>query len=108
MIIYTDPCSFLKGFVYSYPDGDPNGLTVEDTMKSLREKNIHLLFSRITEDTDIMIERFKACYDEEKYCLESRDLVPPEGTSSTSEVVTEQFGVIIGSMCSDVIVMNFL
>ena len=77
-------------------------------MKKLREKNIHLLFSRITEDTDIMIERLKECYDEGKYRLESRDLVPPEGTSSTSEVVTEQFGAIIGNMCSDVIIMNFL
>ena len=94
--------------MYSYPDGDPLGLTVESVLKKLREKNIHLLFSRITKHTDIMIKRFKECYDGGKYCLESRNMLPRKGTSSTSEAVTEQFGEIIGGMCSDVIIMNFL
>ena len=77
-------------------------------MKRLRENKIHLLFCRITKYTDKMIERFKECYDEGKYCLESRDLVPQEGTSSTSNVVTDQFGKIVGDMCSDIILVNFL
>ena len=58
-----------------YPDGDPDGLTASGVMENLKEKDIHLLFCRITPKTDMMINEFARHYnDGVKFELTSKDV----------------------------------
>ncbi|KAF0434024.1 kinase-like protein [Gigaspora margarita] len=43
-----------------YPDGDPNGLTVENVLQEMQLKNIFYAFEKITKHTDTMIEVFRS------------------------------------------------
>ena len=48
----------------NYPDGnEPSGLP-EPILNQLKAKKVHFLFSRITSQTDIMIEKFRNTYDD--------------------------------------------
>jgi len=46
----------------NYPNGDPNGLTIEGVMKELKENNIIYYFGKINSSTDKMIDLFKSFY----------------------------------------------
>ena len=48
-----------------YPNGDPNGLILEDLMKKYVEKNINLVLTRIDDYTDKMFKIMKDSYNEE-------------------------------------------
>ena len=48
-----------------YPNGDPNGLVLEDLMKKYVEKNINLCLTIIDDYTDIMFKRMKDTYNKE-------------------------------------------
>ena len=49
----------------NYPNGDPNGLILEDLMKKYVEKNINLVLTRIDDYTDKMFKIMKDSYNEE-------------------------------------------
>jgi hypothetical protein len=48
----------------SYPKGDPYGLKPEDLLEKMKSKSIHLMFIKITNDTDFMITKFREFYDD--------------------------------------------
>ena len=48
-----------------YPEGDPNGHTLEDLMRSYAKKNINLCLTRIDDYTDKMFKAMKGAYEEE-------------------------------------------
>ena len=48
-----------------YPQGDPNGLILEDLMKKYVEKNINLVLTKIDDYTDKMFKIMKDSYNEE-------------------------------------------
>ncbi|CAI4220892.1 unnamed protein product [Auanema sp. JU1783] len=54
--------------------GDPNGLQYTDLFQQLREKGIEYHFGKITDHTDIMIEKFSKVYGEAVHVLNVQDV----------------------------------
>eukprot|EP00761_Pharyngomonas_kirbyi_P010850 gb/GECH01010873.1/.p1 GENE.gb/GECH01010873.1/~~gb/GECH01010873.1/.p1 ORF type:complete len:759 (+),score=129.85 gb/GECH01010873.1/:1-2277(+) len=55
-------------------DGCPENLKPEDQLEVMKSKNINLLFTKITEHTDKMIDVFSKVYNDSKFNLEILDL----------------------------------
>jgi len=70
------PCHGVKyhSLEDAYPDGDPLGLTPEGVLTSMRKKDIHFLFVKLSSDTNKMVEAFQAIYEDKKKGLELRVL----------------------------------
>jgi len=70
------PCHGIKyhSLEDAYPEGDPLGLTPEGVLQSMRKREIHFLFVKLSSDTNKMVEAFQSIYEDKKKGLEIRVL----------------------------------
>ena len=71
-----------------FPDGISYRKNIEESVKELAEKNISLLFMKITDRTDIMFEIFKNIY--KNYNKTKFEVIPLESQDNLSNMVANK------------------
>lgn len=77
-------------------------------MAKLKGKDIKLMFCKINNTTNKMINEFSNKYNDNKFKLISTDLLPSEGTGSPTGAIASHFGKVISDMVSEAIIVGHL
>ncbi|SPQ98611.1 unnamed protein product (mitochondrion) [Plasmodiophora brassicae] len=71
----------------SFPAGNPDGLTPESVFDALRHLNLQIIFTKITNHTDLMISMFKTTHPIREVHMDETNCVSQFGRTLSSEIV---------------------